>query len=377
MHKTRYKCSHQEVKGTSPGSLIDSGANGGFGGDDVLVIEWTDRFADVTGIDSHELSDLPIVTCLGKIYTTRGPAIAVMHQYANFGKGKTIHSPAQLGAFGHDVNDRSVKSLCGTGKQRIVTPDGYIIPLDIVDGLAYMKMTKPTQEERDELPHIILTADMEWDPRSVDHSFTDENGEVTEYHDALQDDGHLFEHFDQRVTLTGEIIHPDDEYDFHFQDHRDRAVSHLANSHKLKLKEPDYEALRPNFGWAFLEIIKKTFAKTTQFFHNMYRLPLCKHFKSRFPGANVGRRNEAVAMDTYFSDTPAIGTTVKMAQIYVGRKTLVTDVYPMTSEKQIPSTFEHNIQDRGAMETIISDGARAATRAYIKSICGIFIVKYF
>ena len=39
MHKTRYQCSNQEIKGASPGSLIDSGANGGFGGDDVLVIE--------------------------------------------------------------------------------------------------------------------------------------------------------------------------------------------------------------------------------------------------------------------------------------------------------------------------------------------------
>ena len=68
-------------------------------------------------------------------------------------------------------------------------------------------------------------------------------------------------------------------------------------------------------------------------------------------------------MDTYFSETPAIGTTVKMAQIFVGRRTLVTDVYPINSEKQIPCTFEDNIKDRGAMETIISDGAKAAIGA--------------
>ena len=107
----------------------------------------------------------------------------------------------------------------------------------------------------------------------------------------------------------------------------------------------------------------------------MYHLPLRKHFKTRVPGANVGRCNEAVAMDTYFSDTPVIGTTVKMAQIYVGRKTLVTDVYPMTNETQIPSTFEHNIKDRGAMITIISDGAKAATSAHIKAMCGLYQVK--
>ena len=69
-----------------------------------------------------------------------------------------------------------------------------------------------------------------------------------------------------REILTGEIIHPDDEYDFHFQDPRDRATSHLPNNHKTRLKDPDYEALRPNFGWAPIKLIKKTFAKSTQFF---------------------------------------------------------------------------------------------------------------
>ena len=114
-------------------------------------------------------------------------------------------------------------------------------------------------------------------------------------------------------------------------------------------------------------MIKKTFAKSTQFFCNMYRLPLHKHFKSRFPRANVGQRTEPVAMDTYFSDTPAIGGAVKMAQIFVGRKTLVTDVYPMLSESQIPCTLVHNIKDRGAMDTIISDGAKAAIEIYFNA----------
>ena len=66
-------------------------------------------------------------------------------------------------------------------------------------------------------------------------------------------------------------------------------------------------------------MIKKTFAKSTQYFRNMYRLPLRKHFKIRLSSANVGRHNEAVTMDTYFSDTPAIGGAVKMAQVFVGR----------------------------------------------------------
>ena len=31
-----------------------------------------------------------------------------------------------------------------------------------------------------------------------------------------------------------------------------------------------------------------------------------RHFKTRFPAANVNQRNEQVATDTMFSDTPAL-----------------------------------------------------------------------
>jgi hypothetical protein len=229
---------------------MDRGANGGFGGDDVLVLEHGDRKADVTGIKDVQILDIPISTCYGKITTTRGDGIGVMHQYACHGQGRTIHAPGQMAHFGHIINDISVLSPCGTGKQRIQTPDGYIIPLDIVDGLAYMPMSKPTQEEMETLPHIILTSDMDWDPRCMDYSHTGADGDLEDPYDALIDEDDLFEHFDQRITLTGEIIHPDDEYDHHFQDPRDRAISTLANNHKTRITEPDYEALRPNYGCA-------------------------------------------------------------------------------------------------------------------------------
>ena len=66
-----------------------------------------------------------------------------------------------------------------------------------------------------------------------------------------------------------------------------------------------------------------------------------------------------------------------MAYIFVGQKTLVTDVYPMQRKSQIPCTLKHNIKDRGAMETIISDGAQATIVPRVKSICGIFTIKNY
>ena len=51
-----------------------------------------------------------------------------------------------------------------------------------------------------------------------------------------------------------------------------------------------------------------------------------KHFTSRFPAFNIPSRSEEVATDTILSDTPAIDSGVTMAQIFVGKRTLVTDV---------------------------------------------------
>ena len=65
-----------------------------------------------------------------------------------------------------------------------------------------------------------------------------------------------------------------------------------------------------------------------------------KHFNSRFPAFNIPHRNEAVATDTIFSDTPAIDSGVTMAQNFVGKDSLVSDVYPMQSCKQFVDTLE-------------------------------------
>ena len=54
---------------------------------------------------------------------------------------------------------------------------------------------------------------------------------------------------------------------------------------------------------------------------------------------NVPRRHEPVATDTIFSDTPAVDSGVKQAQVFVGRDSLVADVYPMKSGKQFVNTL--------------------------------------
>ena len=131
------------------------------------MIEYTGQHAEVTGIDNHTVPDVPLATVAGKIQTTNGPAIAIFHQYAYHGKGSTVHSPHQMTHFGVDIDDKSVKI---GHKQRIITPEGYVIPLVISGGLPYMPMEKPTEEEMEKYPTIFFTSDQPWDPTIVDYT---------------------------------------------------------------------------------------------------------------------------------------------------------------------------------------------------------------
>ena len=83
-----------------------------------------------------------------------------------------------------------------------------------------------------------------------------------------------------------------------------------------------------------------------------------RHLKSRKPALNIPRHHEPVATDTIFSDTPAVDSGVKQALVFVGRKSLVADAYPMKSRKQFVSTPEDNIRRQGDMDKLLSDSAK-------------------
>ena len=116
--------------------------------------------------------------------------------------------------------------------------------------------------------------------------------------------------------------------------------------------------MRPFFGWVNSDIVKQTIDQTTQWGVALDCFPMKRHLKSRNPALNVPRRHEPVATDTIFSDTPAVDSGVKQAQVFVGRDSLVADVYPMKSGKQFINTLEDNIRRRGAMDKLSSDSAK-------------------
>ena len=68
--------------------------------------------------------------------------------------------------------------------------------------------------------------------------------------------------------------------------------------------------------------------------------------------------NEPVATNTIESDMPAIDGGEKYAQIFVGAKTLIMDVYPMKTLAQFLGTLMDNITAQGAPMKLVSDHAQ-------------------
>ncbi len=102
------------------------------------------------------------------IKTQHGPAIAILHQYAYTGQGKTIHSSGQLEWYKN--NDKFIKVA---GWLQCITNDGYVIPIIIRDGLSYVALCLLTDEEWDSLPHVILTGEADLDPGVLDLGLDD------------------------------------------------------------------------------------------------------------------------------------------------------------------------------------------------------------
>ena len=132
-----------------------------------------------------------------------------------------------------------------------------------------------------------------------------------------------------------------------------------SNQHVVNNDTPDYEKLRLYFGWVNIDTIQKTMEQSTQWGVSIpITFPMKRHLKFRNPALDIPRRHEPVATDTVFSNTPAVDSSVKQAQVFVGRDTLVADAYPMKSGKQFVNTLEDNIRRRGAMDKLISDSAK-------------------
>ena len=219
-----------------------------------LHLEWLTEFCqvDVTRVTSSTLKQLPIVQAPGIVDThDEGPIICIMSQYAQCPTGKSIHSKEQFKHFSCIVHDTTISK---GGYQCVVTPEGYVIPLHVRDGLHYMDMHPPTPHELENLPHVFLTDDSQWNPSILDDEFHDTNDLPTDPAILSRRDSR-----DPHVNDTGSINHIHQIDELHFFDSLDHLppeltlLEHTTNAllafpQRLHRHFRDIDILKPHFG---------------------------------------------------------------------------------------------------------------------------------
>jgi len=86
------------------------------------------------------------------------------------------------------------------------------------------------------------------------------------------------------------------------------------------------------------------------------------------------RRHEPVATDTVHTDCPAIGTGQTAAQVFIGRKTHVIDIFGVRTDAEFVNTLLDVIRKRGAMDHLISDLAAAGLSTRIKDVLRALVI---
>eukprot|EP00532_Pseudo-nitzschia_australis_P001585 CAMPEP_0168196100 /NCGR_PEP_ID=MMETSP0139_2-20121125/20298_1 /TAXON_ID=44445 /ORGANISM="Pseudo-nitzschia australis, Strain 10249 10 AB" /LENGTH=564 /DNA_ID=CAMNT_0008120177 /DNA_START=193 /DNA_END=1883 /DNA_ORIENTATION=+ len=173
-----YMVSSGKLSSINEMALIDRGANGFVGGADCVWLGGPvlPRHVAITGIDNHQIRDVPIGTVGAFSITNRGPVIMIFNEVAYTGKHHTIMSCIQMEHYHNTVDERS--TLAG-GLQKITTPDGFVFPLSIRNGLPYLKLRPFTTKEYDTLPHVIITSDQKWNPTVFDNDIDPSSDQFT------------------------------------------------------------------------------------------------------------------------------------------------------------------------------------------------------
>ena len=364
---------------------MDGGSNGGMAGDDCLIlgVSLYDK-VDILAVGPG-IKDVPVGTAVTKVHCKHnGTVLAFLHQYAcqegsdGYGVGPTIHSTVQMEHFGLDVQDK-----ISHGKKYIKTPDGFEFELRTRNGLTYLKQARPELEDFNRYPHVFFTSDVPWDPSQFDDEEDENANDNDPGDDSDRNDSQI------EVEDVNDNSSCGDDFSVKSDEHVEDGVIDTYTKEELNLykclqeahgtleiflgdtiippkgilpQRPDFELLRPYFGWIPAARVKATLANTTQFYKAENRYPIRQHFKSRFPAANVPRLPGTVASDTWISDTPALddgqpghgGCT--LLQIFHGVETELTEGIPVAQKSDFPKALMDFIRLWGAPANLFTDG---------------------
>jgi hypothetical protein len=218
-------------------------------------------------------------------------------------------------------------------------------------------LPNPMYDEYGEFRGRVLINQREWQVHYFDAVDTKPSSDNDEFQDALE------QFADDPDSIIDLVLYHANRARY-FCDHEtvEAAPKFVMTS------EPDDGQLCPRLGWLPIDAIKKTFERTTQLARMPMSAILMKPYKSPNPALNVHHRDEPVATDTIYSDTPAIDCGITSAQLFVGTKTRTADVYPIKSNKQFVNTLLDNITQCGAPTKLISDRAQVEISERVKQV---------
>ena len=377
-----YTVSQRRVKTRKSNAMVDRGANGCVGGSDCKIIgePSPNRRVHITGMDEHQVRNIPICTVGAYAISNRGPVICVFNETAFTGKHQSILSSLQMEHYRNRVDDR-VEGL--GGGQQITTADGYNFPLSIVNGLPYMQMRPFTTEEYERLPKVIMTSEEKWDPRTYDN-YVNPNDSSYKVAKPQRLDLLPYDEYDVKGDYIGaNSTDINQAPDFWIHDntykrneyvsrcvHLTRTRSHsrtndsnedevLANQNPRTHEptEQDYKAMKPYFAWMPTNIIKATFQNSTQygFMPTSEEGNLFKRWKSPNPAMNVFRMQDDLLTDKIHSNTPSVEGGFTATQLYFGRKSHIIHPEPLSRKYTFLRGLQNFVTKWGAPLKLLAD----------------------
>jgi hypothetical protein len=101
-------------------------------GDDMLLLEGSERFVAVNGVGGHCDNQFSIVTACNLMSDHKGDVIAIFRQAAFLGTGKSILSCLHMEHYGAESNDKFPRV---SGCKQTILMNGYQTPFAFNNGL--------------------------------------------------------------------------------------------------------------------------------------------------------------------------------------------------------------------------------------------------
>ena len=114
---------------------------------------------------------------------------------------------------------------------------------------------KPTDQDLDQYPHVLLISPHEWDPSVLDYAHPNTHGYPSWASDPSTREQHD-PRIDECVNIHSRVIH--------FLSILSDTPTTLIQKHDQQPTPIDYNKLKPSFGWVNAETIQKSFENSTQ-----------------------------------------------------------------------------------------------------------------